>query len=82
VALAVMREARSPDVNLVILASTDTDLAPVLDEAYALREAKIETVSWWSPERRNQQLRADRSPIWNTRLNAADFVAARDLTVY
>jgi hypothetical protein len=67
VALAVLREARVPDTSLVILASTDTDLAPVLDEAFELHLAKIETVSWWSPDHRNQQLRADRAVVWNTR---------------
>jgi hypothetical protein len=82
VAMAVLREARMPDTGLVILASTDTDLAPVLDEACALHLAKIETVSWWSPDHRNQQLRADRVQVWNTRLNEDDFVRARDLTDY
>lgn len=82
VALAVLREARMADTNLVILASTDTDLAPVLDEAAALRLAKIETVSWWAPARRNQQLRADGVSLWNTRLNEQDFITARDRTSY
>lgn len=31
-ALACVREARRPDIDLVILASRDTDLVPVLDE--------------------------------------------------
>lgn len=66
----------------MILASTDTDLAPALDEAFELRLAKIETVSWWSPKHRNQQLRADRASLWNTRLNEDDFVRSRDLTDY
>jgi hypothetical protein len=66
----------------VILVSTDTDLAPVLDEACELQVAKIETASWWSRSQRNQQLRADRHTVWNTRLNAEDFVKVRDLTDY
>jgi hypothetical protein len=82
VAMAVLREARMTDTGLVILASTDTDLAPVLDEACDLHQAKIETVSWWSPTYRNQQLRADRAVVWNTRLNEEDFERARDLTNY
>ncbi len=82
VAMAVLREARTADTNLVILASTDTDLAPVLDEACALHLAKIETASWWSPNHRNQQLRADEAKVWNTRLNEEDFIRARDLTDY
>src|SRR5690242_4075372 len=37
VALACVREATRPDVDLVILASRDTDLVPALDELYDLR---------------------------------------------
>jgi len=43
-ALAVVREARRPDLDLVILASQDSDLEPALDEALNLRSAKIETL--------------------------------------
>lgn len=42
-ALALVREARNPDIGLVILASHDSDLDPALDEAAALGTAKIET---------------------------------------
>ncbi len=41
-ALALVREAQDPDIELVILASQDTDLEPALDEALMLRKAKIE----------------------------------------
>jgi hypothetical protein len=80
--MAVLREARVADTSLVILASTEIDLAPVLDQACALHQSKIETASWWSPNHRNEQLRADQTPVWNTRLNEDDFIAARDLTDY
>jgi hypothetical protein len=55
-ALASVREASRPDVNLVIVASRVTDLVPILDEVYSFRGvdpqryAAIETVS----TRRNQ----------------------------
>ncbi|HEY4420939.1 MAG TPA: hypothetical protein VGN22_15560 [Pseudonocardia sp.] len=48
-ALAMVREARSPDVDLGILASHDSDLEPALDEAIALQYAKVETFSRSDP---------------------------------
>jgi hypothetical protein len=82
-ALAVVREARMPDVDLVILASQDTDLEPALDEAIALEGARIETVCWhlplsyWSKEIRPRSIR-----IWNTRMQEEDFRASLDLNDY
>jgi hypothetical protein len=38
-ALACVREAARPDVDLVVLASRDTDLVPALDEVYDFRGA-------------------------------------------
>lgn len=84
-ALAALRLAREPDVDLVILASSDTDLAPVLDEVRRLGTAKIETFCWWDEKRRiGYQIHpSDRSrPIWNTRLSEAAFHDSRDLTWY
>jgi uncharacterized LabA/DUF88 family protein len=46
-ALAVIREARDPNIDVVILASQDTDLEPALDEALSLGKAKVETASWY-----------------------------------
>ncbi len=43
-ALALVREAQRPDVDLVILASHDSDLEPALDEALVLGSAKIEDI--------------------------------------
>lgn len=84
-ALAAVREAQNPSTGLVILASSDTDLAPVLDEVRRLGTAKIETFCWWdSKTKRGYQLHpVDRSrPVWNTRLLDAAFIACRDLTDY
>lgn len=84
-ALAVVREARRSDVDLVILASHDSDLEPALDEALTLHSAKIETFCWHDPNQRHRirQLRPgnDRS-IWNTRLGETEFRNCWDLTNY
>lgn len=90
-ALACVREASLNDVDVVILASRDTDLVPVLDEVhdFRLREperyAKIETVSWFNPDARRTggfaggSLRPT-SPrrIWNTNLDQACYEASKD----
>ncbi|WP_243077322.1 hypothetical protein [Microbacterium sp. SS28] len=84
-ALAMVREARSTDIDLVILASQDTDLEPALDEACALHTAKIETVSWFDHGqfRQSREIRpASPTRIWNTRLNAQAFSACRDAENY
>ena len=80
-ALALVREARDPDIDLVILCSQDTDLEPALDEAIALGSAKVETASWFdavSPQSSREIRPARGTRIWNTRLNAQAFSASRD----
>lgn len=81
-ALAIVREARRTDVDLVILASHDTDLVPALDEAIEMKAAQIETFSWYSPPRARGQLRPTVRPIWNTRLGNTEFMNCRDTTNY
>jgi uncharacterized LabA/DUF88 family protein len=84
-ALALVREASNPDIDLVILCSQDTDLEPALDEAIALGTAKVETASWFdavSPHSSREIRPARGSRIWNTRLNATAFSACRDPQVY
>lgn len=84
-ALAVVREAQRADVDLVILASHDSDLEPALDEALALRSSKIETFSWYDPAQRHRirQLRPGTGrSIWNTRLGESEFRNCWDLTNY
>jgi hypothetical protein len=66
-ALAVVREAQDPSTDLVVLASSDSDLAPAIDEVRLLGTAKIETFCWWDTEaKRGYQLHpTDRSrPVW------------------
>ena len=84
-ALAAVREAQDPATDLVILASSDSDLAPAIDEVRRLGTAKIETFCWWDADaKRGYQLHpTDQSrPVWNTRLPEAAFIASRDLTSY
>lgn len=85
VALAVVDLARSEDIDLVILASHDTDLEPSLDAALELGTARVETCQWWNPTvRHTKQLRpTDReNRIWNTRMGASVFEASRDRHIY
>jgi len=94
-ALACIREAVDPDVDLVVLASRDTDLVPVLDELYDFRGAdpsryaKIETIAWFDPQARREGRYAGGSlrptaprRIWNTNLDRSCFDASIDRNTY
>lgn len=84
-ALAMVREARRADVDLVILASHDSDLEPALDEAIALYSAKIETFCWFDRTQpyRSRQLRpGSGKSVWNTRLGETEFANCWDRTDY
>lgn len=90
VALACVREAQKQDTDLVILASRDTDLVPVLDEVCDLaraepdRVARIETVSWFERGTRSYGSLKPTSPrkIWNTNLGRRCFDASLDPNDY
>lgn len=90
-ALAGVREAARSDIDLVILASRDTDLVPVLDEIHDLHEADpvrfagIETVSWFNARARDEGNRSGGSlrptaprRIWNTNLGRSHYDASLD----
>ncbi len=84
-ALSAVREAQEPDVDLIILASSDSDLSPVIDEVRRLGTAKIETFTWWNSglKRGFQVHPTDRSkPIWCTRMNENAFLSSHDSTRY
>lgn len=81
-ALAVVRAAASPDLDLVILASHDTDLEPALDEGLRFPRAKVETCQWYLPGRYTKQLKPEGRPVWNTRLGESEFKRSWDLTNY
>lgn len=78
-ALAVVRLSRDADVDVVILASHDSDLEPALDEARSHASVKVETASWFDRQQKfYRQLNTAGSPIWNTRLVRQDFLASLD----
>lgn len=83
-ALALVREALCPEIDVVILASQDTDLEPALDEALALNAAKIETVCWFDQAQphRTRQLRPTGRRVWNTRLGETEFRNCWDTSGY
>lgn len=94
-ALACLREAARPDIDLVVLASRDTDLVPVLDEVYDLRAVdpdrygRIETASWFNRRAREEHAMSGGSlrptaprRIWNTNLDRPSYEAALDRNDY
>lgn len=94
VALTCLRQALRADVGLVILASRDTDLVPVLDSLVDMRfqeptVAKIETASWYDREARKEGRFAggairpsNGASIWNTNLDRACYEASLDPNDY
>lgn len=94
-ALACVRETVAPDIDLVVLASRDTDLVPVLDELFDLRGsdqsryARIETVAWFDRQAARDGRYGGGSlhptaprKIWNTNMDRACYNASIDRTVY
>lgn len=81
-ALAIIRNTALANVDLVIVASHDSDLEPAIEEALALaRNTKIETVSWFNREIKNGRSQMNPktpSPIWNTALGCDVFLASLD----
>lgn len=85
-ALKLVRYAIDPDIDLVVLASRDTDLVPALDEVYDMRGqdsavARVETFTWDAPDapRRLGSLRPSGGrKIWNTNLDRRIFEASLD----
>ena len=78
-ALALMRLARSGLYDVVVLASRDTDLAPALDEAARLRQAKIEAVKWFDPGVRSTRgIISTEERIWTTSMKRDRFLQSLD----
>lgn len=78
IAIDFVRLADSPDYDVVVLASHDTDLEPALDMAGGLGKAKIETAGWLGAKR----LRVQGRSFWHTALDGAAFVRSRDRRNY
>ena len=90
-ALRCVREAMADDVDLVMLASRDTDLVPALDEVWDMSHedgstcARIETLSWFDRDgaRRFGSLTPSGSRrIWNTNMDRACYEASLDRRDY
>jgi uncharacterized LabA/DUF88 family protein len=81
-ALAVVRNAQSPDIDLVVLASHDSDLEPALEEAVLLSpETRIETASWFNPSTKKGWIRLNprvSTPIWNNRLGRSILTGSQE----
>ncbi len=79
-ALSVVRNVQSKDVDLVILASHDSDLGPALEEAFSLNLGhKVETASWFNPgnQKFRSQIKTD-VKVWNTRLTKTEYRLSLD----
>jgi len=93
-ALRCVREAMKDDVDLVILASRDSDLIPVLDEVHDMHRedrgvAPIETFSWFNRDASKMgvftfgNLRpSEGRRIWNTNLDRSCYEASLDRRDY
>lgn len=82
-ALALVRYAHDPNIDLVILASQDTDLEPAIDEVLDLTNTAAETSSWYLPKvYSSREIRPARHRIWNTRLGPTEFERSRDRKDY
>lgn len=78
VALTLVRAAQEQDVDVVVVASHDTDLEPALEMAVSDAQAKVETAGWQGAN----VLRPKGRRLWHTALSAADMVKTRDRTNY
>lgn len=95
-ALACVRMAAQPGVDVVVLASRDTDLVPVLDEVFEFHQsnptvfAAIETVSWFNKNAHREGAKmagGSLKPtppyrIWNTNLDRTCYDASLDRREY
>lgn len=80
----------SDDIDIVVLASRDTDLIPVLDQIYDMHRAdssvaRIETFTWYDRNGAKNfgSLRASyKRNIWNTNLGRDCYEASLDRKDY
>ena len=81
-ALAVVRNAAAGNIDLVILASHDSDLEPAIEEAVRIAPGtKVETASWFNPEFKHTRSKLNaKTPIaiWNTALGRDHYLASSD----
>lgn len=90
-ALECVIQAQRAEIDLVMLASRDTDLVPALDHVYDLHgrdphhTSRIETLTWWDPQGTTHlgSLRPSGGRrIWNTNLDRSVATASLDRNDY
>ncbi|MGC0274666.1 hypothetical protein ACO0LV_16905 [Pseudactinotalea sp. Z1739] len=93
-AVACINESERADIDVVVLASRDSDLVPVLDELYdrhgrsSTRYAAVETVAWLNRHPRpggvtgGPLVPTRPRRIWNTNLGQQIYEASIDRTAY
>jgi hypothetical protein len=77
-AIDLVRLADCSEVDVVILASHDTDLEPALEMATGFGKVKVETTGWAGAKR----LRMPGRSIWHTFLDGNAYVRSRDRKPY
>ena len=78
VAIDLIRLADSGAVDVIVVASHDTDLEPALELAGSHGRTKIETAGWVGAKR----LRVPGRNIWHTALDEHGFARSRDFRPY
>lgn len=77
-ALALVRLAAQSHLDLVILATHDSDLEPALDMAAGMGAAKVETAGWARGARNTRRIRCEAASLWHTFLTKEDFERSVD----
>ncbi len=78
VAIEMVRLSDSGTVDVVVVASHDTDLEPALELAGSLGRTKVETAGWQGGKR----LRVPGRSFWHTALDGVACMCARDRKQY
>lgn len=77
-ALSVIRNVLDRQIDLIILASHDSDLEPAIEEGLKISQStRIETVSWFNPKIKSGRSKMNPKlsfPIWNTQLEEESYV--------
>ena len=76
-AIALVREARERNYDVIVLATHDTDLEPAIEEASRLGHANIELAGW-----RGAKVLRPRCPVWSTYLDDLAFGRSQDRKDY
>ncbi|MET8426868.1 NYN domain-containing protein [Nocardia sp. NPDC004860] len=85
-ALATISAANDPEIDLVILATHDSDLEPAVEMVQQTKAARIEGFQWFCTNpisgQYTRRLRSTVAPFWATRLYEDDFESVRETRDY